>query len=713
MSWLTPFSTDEKDQRLLLCIQYGCNEKGVKLPWDNITRVLDPQISEGAIIQHLSKIRQRLESHGVPVPPPLRRGGLAVPDATRAAMANPPSLRSAPRRDRSKAVLGVAGSSPTSKVVAVDAENDAEYSPTTKKGRAALGRQSNGKAAKREFSSDEENEKIKREVEVDDQTPTSQGKYKSRGKAGGVKRRRTGKHSDNAAKDGTQGGDESISHVTEEDKAVGASSSRGRNAGYMKFFESDSEHSDGERSGSGQSDLSTEVTNGSPSGIVVMKLPKGYTSAEFPRGLAHWPAGAFEGDIAVSDGGYNSPGPNDPVDPTDDEMPIGERMAHADAENIPPVGQVMTHPSMSQAMAPPSRAMQSTFAPVSNVSTLPQPALASNPSTYLQGPQPVNPSAFLPASLGSTTSMYPQAPASINPAMILQHPLGSSSSTYPQVPPAPLIPTYMQHAPPGPNQSTYLQVPSGLSTSTHPPGALAPSPSTHAQVSMVPSLSIYSPAALDPNAPQYPCSALDFTGFDNALGEYHDNILSNAELDTFAAGTSFASQPATGTTTPGHPNVSLVQTPTSHATRTTFMTHTTLEDVEAATRALQRVMEGLPPDQPHAEQSTVNPGTMTTTPVIMVNGMPSFTDPTLPMPIAGDDGIASGEDQLAVGLTTDVASGVDQSAAMLTADAAAQEYSAFEDLVDLSGYDDDVGDQSMPDDPWYEESEPNPTAPST
>ena len=67
-----------KNERLLLAIQYGCNLRGVRLPWDAITRALDPLVSEGAVTQHLAKMRQRLINTGVAVPPPLRRGGAAA-----------------------------------------------------------------------------------------------------------------------------------------------------------------------------------------------------------------------------------------------------------------------------------------------------------------------------------------------------------------------------------------------------------------------------------------------------------------------------------------------------------------------------------------------------------------------------------------------------------------------------------------------------------
>ncbi|KAI9784693.1 MAG: hypothetical protein M1816_000758 [Peltula sp. TS41687] len=65
--------TVEHDQRLLLCIQYVCSEKGVKLPWEEIAKRLDDKATEGAVLQHLSKVRAKLVQQNQEVPP-LRRG---------------------------------------------------------------------------------------------------------------------------------------------------------------------------------------------------------------------------------------------------------------------------------------------------------------------------------------------------------------------------------------------------------------------------------------------------------------------------------------------------------------------------------------------------------------------------------------------------------------------------------------------------------------
>ena len=63
------------DQRLLLAIQHACNQASVKIPFDRAGAIMGPTVSEGAIIQHLAKLRIRLVNAGESVPPPLKRGG--------------------------------------------------------------------------------------------------------------------------------------------------------------------------------------------------------------------------------------------------------------------------------------------------------------------------------------------------------------------------------------------------------------------------------------------------------------------------------------------------------------------------------------------------------------------------------------------------------------------------------------------------------------
>jgi hypothetical protein len=92
--WLTTL-TDDLDKQVLLTIQYACNEAGVRIPWDDVALkmceiVEEEKFTGGAITQHLSKLRSKMESHALKVPPPLRRG-LVV---------NAPSKRYAPGKKR-------------------------------------------------------------------------------------------------------------------------------------------------------------------------------------------------------------------------------------------------------------------------------------------------------------------------------------------------------------------------------------------------------------------------------------------------------------------------------------------------------------------------------------------------------------------------------------------------------------------------------------
>ena len=69
---------DDLDKLLLLTIQSESNAVGVSLPWEGIGERLGIGATGGAIIQHLAKMRSRRVNEGLPVPPPLRRGGGAA-----------------------------------------------------------------------------------------------------------------------------------------------------------------------------------------------------------------------------------------------------------------------------------------------------------------------------------------------------------------------------------------------------------------------------------------------------------------------------------------------------------------------------------------------------------------------------------------------------------------------------------------------------------
>lgn len=69
------------DIQLLLILQKVCNQKNIKLPWDEVGEQLGGTITGGAIIQHLAKLRTRRVNQGLPVPEPLKRGGGETPAA--------------------------------------------------------------------------------------------------------------------------------------------------------------------------------------------------------------------------------------------------------------------------------------------------------------------------------------------------------------------------------------------------------------------------------------------------------------------------------------------------------------------------------------------------------------------------------------------------------------------------------------------------------
>ena len=65
---------DTKDQLLLLWIVYACGKHGVKIPFEYVVWSMPDGATEGALSQHLAKLRQRMEADGHHVPPPIPRG---------------------------------------------------------------------------------------------------------------------------------------------------------------------------------------------------------------------------------------------------------------------------------------------------------------------------------------------------------------------------------------------------------------------------------------------------------------------------------------------------------------------------------------------------------------------------------------------------------------------------------------------------------------
>lgn len=112
------------DKKLLLGLQYSCNGAGLAVPWNDIGRIMGEGITGGAVVQHLAKLRNRMIAQGLPVPPPLRRGGgssrmstsatssfkaKATPKKTGSAQANPKSTKPNPTKAKA-AKKGTRGS---------------------------------------------------------------------------------------------------------------------------------------------------------------------------------------------------------------------------------------------------------------------------------------------------------------------------------------------------------------------------------------------------------------------------------------------------------------------------------------------------------------------------------------------------------------------------------------------------------------------------
>lgn len=68
-------ATDDLDKQLLLSIHAACASAGIKIPWASVAELMGERISEGAIVQHLAKLRSRMETEGFILPPTPRRSG--------------------------------------------------------------------------------------------------------------------------------------------------------------------------------------------------------------------------------------------------------------------------------------------------------------------------------------------------------------------------------------------------------------------------------------------------------------------------------------------------------------------------------------------------------------------------------------------------------------------------------------------------------------
>ncbi|MCJ1276157.1 hypothetical protein MMC21_003962 [Puttea exsequens] len=70
------------DKLALLSTQYVCSVEGIHIPWNKIAKVIKAGITGGALVQHLAKLRFRMQRAKLPVPPPLRKGAILSKSAT-------------------------------------------------------------------------------------------------------------------------------------------------------------------------------------------------------------------------------------------------------------------------------------------------------------------------------------------------------------------------------------------------------------------------------------------------------------------------------------------------------------------------------------------------------------------------------------------------------------------------------------------------------
>lgn len=67
-----------------MTVQSVCNAQAIRIPWADVARTMGHNASEGAIVQHLAKLRTRRADAGKEVPPPLRRSAAVTSSASSA-----------------------------------------------------------------------------------------------------------------------------------------------------------------------------------------------------------------------------------------------------------------------------------------------------------------------------------------------------------------------------------------------------------------------------------------------------------------------------------------------------------------------------------------------------------------------------------------------------------------------------------------------------
>ncbi|EEH37642.2 hypothetical protein PAAG_08060 [Paracoccidioides lutzii Pb01] len=161
-----PPKKDTLNNKLLLSIQSACNSLAIKLPWQEIAALMGGSISDSAIVQHLTKLRARMEESGASVPPPLKRGvgffrtGRGTSDGTASATAT---------ASCSSRLKGGRGTAPSSTKVKVEVGENEEWNDDSSDNE----REDDDRAGASSFK--------RNEIDEDNRSDHDNGKYVSAG----------------------------------------------------------------------------------------------------------------------------------------------------------------------------------------------------------------------------------------------------------------------------------------------------------------------------------------------------------------------------------------------------------------------------------------------------------------------------------------------------------------------------------------------------
>ncbi|KAF3392853.1 hypothetical protein F1880_008762 [Penicillium rolfsii] len=148
----------ELDTLLLLTVQSACNLTGVKVPWEKVAELMGPKFTEGAIVQHMSKLRIRREGAGQRVPPPLRR---SVTAAAAAAGSGKGSLKLAKNSRKRKGRSDVLDNDDSDGLDAPEEdESDPEYIQNKKKHKSRRFSFSSSKKPKKNLDDEDDDDEL-------------------------------------------------------------------------------------------------------------------------------------------------------------------------------------------------------------------------------------------------------------------------------------------------------------------------------------------------------------------------------------------------------------------------------------------------------------------------------------------------------------------------------------------------------------------------